>query len=119
MPAAENNSEKREIGVCGFHIVPAFSCWWHFVSIVPSGVCVSCVSLCEVGREWVERFIVEKGSVRKVRCVRESGLWVVCAIVILAICDMDSPGVVHLEFLSSFLIVLGWRGRGIYFFFIF
>jgi hypothetical protein len=39
-----------------------------------------------------------RGSARKVRCVRESGLWVVCAIVILAICDMDSPGVVHLDF---------------------
>lgn len=39
-----------------------------------------------------------------VRCVRESRLWVVCAIVILAICDMDSPGVVHLDFCHRSLL---------------
>ena len=40
-------------------------------------------------------------------CPRESGLWVVCAIVILAICDVDSLGVVHLDyFFVSFLCSL-------------
>lgn len=40
-------------------------------------------------------------------CALESGLWVVCAIVILAICDVDSLGVVHLDyFFVSFLCSL-------------
>lgn len=63
-----------------------------------------------------------KRIVRKAffKYVRESGLWVVCAIVILAICDMDSPGVVHLDlfFQVSFLL-FGWRGASIFFCFLF